>query len=50
MAKSTGEIASFALRFYYPGMVLMLPDYDLSGPPAPFVERPQLMRTYAEAA
>ena len=24
MAKSTGEIASFALRFYYPGMVLML--------------------------
>ena len=49
MAKSTGEIASFALRFYYPGMVLMLPGYDLSGPPAPFVERPQLMRTYAEA-
>ena len=30
-------------------MVLLLPGDDLSGPPAPFVERPQLMRTYAEA-
>ena len=49
MAKTTGEIRSFALRFYYPGMVLLLPGEDLSGPPAPFVERPQLMRTYAEA-
>lgn len=49
MAASTGEIRSFALRFYYPGMVLLLPGDDLSGPPAPFAERPQLMRTYAEA-
>ncbi|MBR4040155.1 MAG: nucleoside kinase [Clostridia bacterium] len=49
MAKTTGEIRSFALRFYYPGMVLLLPGDDLSGPPAPFAERPQLMRTYAEA-
>ena len=49
MARTTGEIRSFALRFYYPGMVLLLPGDDLSGPPAPFVERPQLMRTYAEA-
>ncbi|MBR5302320.1 MAG: nucleoside kinase [Clostridia bacterium] len=49
MAASTGEIRQFALRFYYPGMVLLLPGDDLSGPPAPFVERPQLMRTYAEA-
>ena len=49
MASSTGEIASFALRFYYPGMVLLLPGEDLSGLPASFVERPQLMRTYAEA-
>ncbi|MBP3655691.1 MAG: nucleoside kinase [Clostridia bacterium] len=49
MAKSTGEIRSFALRFYYPGMVLLLPGDDLSGPPAPFAERPQLMRTYAQA-
>ena len=49
MAASTGEIASFALRFYYPGMVLLLPGKDLSGPPDPFVERPQLMRAYAEA-
>ena len=49
MAKTTGEIDRFALRFYYPGMVLLLPGDDLSGPPAPFVERPQLMRTYAEA-
>ena len=49
MAKTTGEIRSFALRLYYPGMVLLLPGDDLSGPPAPFAERPQLMRTYAEA-
>lgn len=49
MASSTGAIRSFALRLYYPGMVLLLPGEDLSGPPAPFVERPQLMRTYAEA-
>ena len=49
MVKSTGEASRFALRFYYPGMVLLLPDGDLSGEPAPFVERPQLMRTYAEA-
>lgn len=49
MASSTGAIRSFALRFYYPGMVLLLPGEDLSGPPAPFAERPQLMRTYAQA-
>ena len=50
MARTTGEISSFALRFYYPGMVLLLPDRDLQGPVAPFAERPQLMRTYAEAS
>ncbi len=49
MAASTGEIGRFALRFYYPGMVLLLPGDDLAGAPAPFAERPQLMRTYAEA-
>ena len=49
MALSTGAIRQFALRFYYPGMVLLLPGEDLSGPPAPFAERPQLMRTYAGA-
>lgn len=49
MAASTGEIARFALRFCYPGMVLLLPGEDLQGEVAPFVERPQLMRTYAEA-
>lgn len=49
MAASTGKIRSFALRFYYPGMVMLLPGEDLSGAPAPFAERPQLMRTYAEA-
>ena len=49
MAQSTGEIERFALRFYYPGMVLLLPDEDLQGEVAPFAERPQLMRTYAEA-
>lgn len=49
MAPSTGAIRQFALRFYYPGMVLLLPGEDLSGPPAPFAERPQLMRTYAGA-
>lgn len=49
MAPSTGAIRNFALRFYYPGMVLLLPGEDLSGAPAPFAERPQLMRTYAEA-
>ena len=49
MAPSTGAITSFALRFHYPGMVLLLPGEDLSGPPAPFVERPKLMRTYAGA-
>ena len=49
MAPSTGRIDRFALRFYYPGMVLLLPGEDLSGPPAPFVERPKLMRAYVEA-
>ncbi|MBQ2833926.1 MAG: nucleoside kinase [Clostridia bacterium] len=49
MAPSTGSVCDFALRLYYPGMVLLLPGDDLSAPPAPFVERPQLMRTYAEA-
>ena len=49
MARTTGEIDRFALRFYYPGLVLLLPDESLSGPPAPCVERPKLMRTYAEA-
>ena len=49
MAASTGEIAHFALRFYYPGMVLLLPGDDLNGEAAPFVERTQLMRTYAQA-
>ena len=49
MAPSTGAVRSFALRFYYPGMVLLLPGEDLAGAPAPFAERPQLMRTYAEA-
>ena len=49
MAKSTGEIDRFALRFYYPGMVLMLPE-ETDGPVAPFAERPQLMRTYAQSA
>ena len=50
MAPATGAIRHFALRFYYPGMVLLLPGDDLAGPPAPFAERPQLMRAYAEAA
>lgn len=49
MVASTGEVGQFALRFYYPGMVLLLPGEDLQGPPAPFAERPQLMRAYAEA-
>ena len=49
MVPSTGAVSQFALRFYYPGMVLLLPGKDLSGPPAPFVERPQLMRAYVEA-
>ena len=49
MAASTGEIGRFALRFYYPGMVLLLPGDNLEEEPAPFAERPQLMRTYAEA-
>lgn len=49
MARSTGEIGSFALRFYYPGMVLLLPGYDLTAAPEPFAERPQLMRAYTEA-
>ena len=49
MVGATGEIDRFALRFYYPGMVLMLPQEE-EGPVAPFAERPQLMRTYARSA
>ena len=49
MAASTRAIDRFALRFYYPGMVLMLPERP-GGPVAPFAERPQLMRTYAQSA
>lgn len=48
MVASTGEIDRFALRFYYPGMVLLLPE-RVGAPVAPFVERPQLMRTYAKS-
>lgn len=33
MVESTKEAASFALRFYYPGMVLLLPGEDLQGVP-----------------
>ncbi|MDO5378385.1 MAG: nucleoside kinase, partial [Clostridia bacterium] len=50
MVPSTGCVKSFALRFYYPGMVLLLPGEELDGPPAPFVESPQLMRAFAEAS
>lgn len=49
MAASTGAIRSFALRRYEPGLVLLLPGGALDEAPAPFVQRPQLMRTYAEA-
>ncbi len=48
MAASTGEITRFALRFYYPGLVLLLPGEDLQGDVAPFAERHQLIRTYAQ--
>jgi len=50
MAASTGEVSRFALRFYYPGMVLLLPGEEITEDVAPFAERPQLMRTYAQAA
>ena len=49
MAASTGEIGQFALRLYYPGMVLLLPGYDFSQPPAPLADRPKLTRAYREA-
>ncbi len=52
MAKTTGEVRKFALSLYYPGMVLRLPDFlkeEEELVPAPLMESPKLMRTYAEA-
>ena len=46
IAHSTGEIRQYALKPYYPGMVLLLPDKDFSAAPAPLTDRPGLMRAY----
>ena len=49
MANSTGEIQQYALRMYYPGLVLLLPGTNLSEKPAPLADRPCLMRAYQRA-
>lgn len=49
MAERTGEITQFALKLHYPGLVLLLPNRNLSAQPDAFVERPKLMDAYAEA-
>lgn len=50
MAATTGEIQKYALRHYYPGMVLLLPDGDFTKEPAALSDRPKLLRAYKEAA
>lgn len=49
MATSTGEITQYALRLYYPGMVLLLPDGDFTRQPSTLSDRPKLVRAYQEA-
>ena len=46
MVESTGQVDRFALRLYYPGMVLLLPGEN--GVLGELVERPKLMRAYSE--
>ncbi len=50
MLPSTGYVRSFALQFYMPGLLLQLPSPAMPDRPAPFQERPKLLRTYAESA
>lgn len=50
MLPSTGYIHSFSLQFYLPGIVLQLPAPEHPDRPAEFLERPKLLRTFAESA
>ncbi len=50
MLPSTGYLRSFSVQFYLPGVILQLPSPECSDRPAPFQERPKLLRTFAESA
>lgn len=50
MLPSTGFIRAFGVSLHLPGIVLQLPATDDPAHPAPFCERPKLMRAFAEAA
>jgi len=50
MVPSTGFLKVFSLVQYAPGVVLMQPDMNDPTRPAPFEDRPKLMRVYHETA
>ena len=50
MAPSAGYVRVSALRAYYPGMVLMMPDTASPDRVAPFRDMPKLARTFAQSA
>ena len=50
MLPSTGYVRHFSLQFNLPGVVLQLPAPEQPLRTAPYVERPKLQRTFAEAA
>lgn len=50
MAPSAGCVRVSALRAYYPGMVLMMPDTASPDRVAPFRDMPKLARTFAQSA
>ena len=50
MAVSTGAVSVFDLRAHGDGIILQMPDKSSPSRPAPFVDSPHLLRTYAEAA
>lgn len=50
MLPSTGYLSGFALLRRKPGMVLQMPSPAHPETPAPYIERPQMMRAYQESA
>ena len=50
MLPSTGYVRYFKLQFYLPGVVLQLPSQGNFGMPVPFLERPKLLRTFAQTS
>ncbi len=50
MAPSTGYVPVFALKFYLPGLQLLLPDPSDLSRPMPFKDQPKLHQTFAQSS